>query len=96
MSIGDAFFDEANNLWQFDHLSDSLPTIAAAQLLSLRSMYNGSGNKNFYQKQSIGMAQRMGLFGLASYKNPIEYIEDPESWENASAHTAWGAFNLAA
>ncbi|EFY97999.1 Zn(2)-C6 fungal-type DNA-binding domain protein [Metarhizium robertsii ARSEF 23] len=96
VSIGDELFDEPDNLWHLDQPSDSLPTIAAAQLLALRSMYNGSGDGYSYQKLGIGMAQRMGLFGLANYNIPIEYIEDPESWEKASARTAWGAFNLAA
>lgn len=59
-------------------------------------MYSGSGDGYSYQKLAICMAQRMGLFGLAKYNLPIDYIEDPGSWGKASAYTAWGAFNLAA
>ena len=96
VSIGDAFFNEANNLWQLEHSSDSLPTIAAAQLLSLRSIYNGNGNGRSYLKVGIGMAQRMGLFGLAEVDAATKSKENPDSWDRASSHTAWGAFNWAA
>lgn len=94
--MGDAFFDEASNLWKHEHASDSLPNIAAAQLMSLRSIYSAHSNGYSYLKSGIGMAQRMGLFGLAKYDAGGHNFKKPDFWELACSHTAWGAFNWAA
>ncbi|KAK2606309.1 hypothetical protein QQS21_003240 [Conoideocrella luteorostrata] len=88
ISIGAALFKEANSLWDHEYnFSDSLTTIAAAQFLTLWSIYNDSNDGYSYQKAGIGMAQRMGLFGLEHYSFDSDF-SDPESRLNASTYTA--------
>ncbi|PWI64680.1 hypothetical protein PCL_08689 [Purpureocillium lilacinum] len=92
--LGDAFFKEAHSLWHREQAIDSLPTIAAAQLLSLGSIYNGYDGGFPYLTIGTQMAQRMGLFGLPqNMSTPTVHGKAPEHWTRASSHTAWGTFN---
>lgn len=97
-----AFLAEANVLWEYEQARDSLPTLAAAQLLNLNSIYNG-GNGLPYLSAGSHMAQRMGLFGNFRTRKPVPVghkltssTEDMEDWERAVAHTAWGVYNCVA
>lgn len=92
----EASFIEADALWQLEQISDSLPTVAAAQLLSLVSIYNGYDGGFPYLNQGIQMAQRMGLFGLPGLDATTFAAgqgANLEHWTRASSHTAWGVFN---
>lgn len=92
--MGEAFFDEADAIWQHEHTSDSLPTVAAAQLLSLCSIYNGDDGGLPYLHLGTQMAQRMGLFGLPHFDaSQTGQVKDPDHWFRARSHTAWGVFN---
>ncbi|POR32983.1 Nitrogen assimilation transcription factor nirA [Tolypocladium paradoxum] len=93
-SMSDAFFDEADALWQHEQASDSLPTVAAAQLLGLSSIYNGNDGGLPYLHLGIQMAQRMALFGLPGFDaSSAGHGKEPEHWCRARSHTAWGIFN---
>lgn len=94
--MSEAFFLEADALWQLEQRSDSLPTVAAAQLLSLASIYNGHDGGFPYLSQGIQMAQRMSLFGipdLGATSALPRHEPEPERWARARSHTAWGVFN---
>jgi hypothetical protein len=94
-SMSDIFFTEADSLWQLEKACDSLPTLAAAQLLGLVSIYNGHDGGAPYIGLGIQMAQRMGLFGLPDLDGTtsVSHEEEPEHWARAKSHTAWGVFN---
>ncbi|KAB5528009.1 hypothetical protein GE09DRAFT_975620 [Coniochaeta sp. 2T2.1] len=99
---------EANVLWEQEHTFDSLPTVAAAQLLNLSCTYNGDNGARFYATVGSVMAQRMGLFGPYRQPYPLPaghgisappggFDEDEEAdWRKSAAHTAWGVFNCVA
>jgi hypothetical protein len=96
-SVTDAFLAEANVLWQIEEGLDSLPTVAASQLLSLDRIYNGDDGGMPYLSVGSHMAQRMGLFGSTRSGAPFPTGHEPatslESWDTAAAHTAWGVYN---
>lgn len=94
--LGEAFCAEADNLWQLYGDSDSLPTVAAAQLLGLTAIYNGRDAGNPYYSQSIQMARRMGLFGFPDavpFAHSPSHEGESDSVARARSHTAWGVFN---
>ncbi|KAM4062337.1 fungal zn(2)-Cys(6) binuclear cluster domain-containing protein [Hirsutella rhossiliensis] len=94
--LGEAFFAEADDLWQLDQASDSLPTVAAAQLLGLVAIYKGRDAGNPYYSLGTQMAKRMGLFGLPDSalfaRSPI-HGKESDTLARARSHTAWGVFN---
>ena len=94
-SLSEAFFREADELWQLEKSSDSLPTLAAAQLLNITSIYNGRDGGSPYLDLGVQMAQRMGLFGLPDLDGiPLRTEQKGEEcWAEASSHTAWGVYN---
>jgi hypothetical protein len=95
--MSDSFFEEGKVLWEYEQTSDSLPTAAAAQLLSLSSIYNGHDGGLPYLRVGIEMAQRMGLFGIGeSTAASAGHEGRPDHWVRATSHTAWGVFNCIA
>ncbi|KAB5585145.1 hypothetical protein GE09DRAFT_17115 [Coniochaeta sp. 2T2.1] len=108
-TVSSVLMSEAIVLWEQEHTTvDSLPTVAAAQLLNLSCTYNGDNGARFYATIGSVMAQRMGLFGPYRQPCPLPaghgissapggFDEDDEAdWEKAVAHTAWGVFNCVA
>lgn len=103
-SVSEAFLAEANFLWRHEQAMDSLPTLAAAQLLNLNSVYNGDNDALPYLSIGSHMAQRMGLFGNLRTRDPVPVGQDlassdedwEDDWERAVAHTAWGVYNCIA
>ncbi|KAK7971420.1 hypothetical protein PG989_016436 [Apiospora arundinis] len=61
-SLAETFFNEAKALWEQNRTLDTLPTVAAAQLLSLIRIYNGNDGGLPYIVEGIEMAKRMNLF----------------------------------
>ena len=93
-SLRDAFYNEATYLWQTAQMSDTLATVAASQLMSLDRIFNGQDGGLPYLDLGVQMAQRMGLFGLASSgsdKGWRQNVSDDSS--RARAQTAWGVYN---
>ena len=81
-------------MWQSEQTADSLPTVAASQILSLSSVFNGNDDGLHFLNSGIQMAQRMGLFGLAGINTLNNENEDMRNhFARARAHTAWGVFN---
>ncbi|KAH8904140.1 hypothetical protein BR93DRAFT_169665 [Coniochaeta sp. PMI_546] len=99
-AVSDVFLVEANIMWEHEQAFDSLPTVAAAQLLNLTCTYNGDNGKRPYMSVGTDMAQRMGLFGPFRSLRPFpvghETPISPVDWERAAAHTAWGVYNCVA
>ncbi|KAJ6439386.1 Nitrogen assimilation transcription factor nirA [Purpureocillium lavendulum] len=99
IQLGEAFFAEADGLWQAEQASDSLPTVAAAQLLGLVAIHNGRDAGNPYHRLGTQMAQRMGLFGRpdssAHETSSPSRIRESDLNARVRSHTAWGAFNWA-
>ncbi|OIW25547.1 hypothetical protein CONLIGDRAFT_621354 [Coniochaeta ligniaria NRRL 30616] len=96
-TVSDIFLDEATVMWEHEQTFDSLPTVAAAQLLNLACIYNGDNGERSYMSVGSNMAQRMGLFGPFRSHHPYpvghENALSLEDWDRAAAHTAWGVFN---
>lgn len=100
--VDELLLAEALALWEYDHSRDSLPTLAAATLLSLNFVYEGAPTGSPYFAVGGDMAQRMGLFGhsrtrfpprpAASHETPM----DEDDWVRASAHVAWGVYGFLA
>lgn len=87
-------------LWEHEQAFDSLPTVAAAQLLNLTCIYNGDNGERTYMSVGNDMAQRMGLFGPFRSPHPYPVGHDTvlswEDWDRAAAHAAWGVYNCVA
>ncbi|KAK7985506.1 hypothetical protein PG996_005254 [Apiospora saccharicola] len=93
-SLAETFFSEAKALWEQNRTLDTLPTVAAAQLLSLVSIYNGNDGGLPYITEGIAMAKRMDLFRGSGYDAfTQESKKETDEIAMARAHTAWGVFN---
>ncbi|KAK7993912.1 hypothetical protein PG989_007293 [Apiospora arundinis] len=93
-SLAEIFFNEAKVLWEQNRTLDTLPTVAAAQLLSLISIYNGNDGGLPYIVEGIEMAKRMDLFqdiGHCTFNQ--ESKKEADEIVLVRAHTAWGVFN---
>jgi hypothetical protein len=100
--MDELLLSEALALWKLDHSRDSLPTLAAAILLSFNSVYEGAPTGLPYFAVGSDMAQRMGLFGQIRTRFPPrpptsdETPMDEDEWIQASAHVAWGVYSFLA
>lgn len=91
---------EALALWKYEQNMDSLPTLAATQLLSLNCIYNGEDAGLPYLAVGSEMSQRLGLLGEHRTRFPLpvghESCIDEDDWTQAVSHTAWGVYNCLA
>ncbi|KAK8002338.1 hypothetical protein PG989_002057 [Apiospora arundinis] len=93
-SLAEIFFNEAKVLWEQNRTLDTLPTVAAAQLLSLIRIYNGNDGGLPYIVEGIEMAKRMNLFqDIGHYAFNQESKKEADEITLVRAHTAWGVFN---
>lgn len=87
------FSEEAEGLWE-SGLPDSLPNMAALQLLSLA--YIGHGKDHCvltYRNEACNMAQRMCLVGVDPSVASRAGDAIPEEMKSPSSYAAWGIFN---
>ncbi|KAK8007109.1 DnaJ like subfamily A member 5 [Apiospora arundinis] len=95
LAIANSFLSEAETLWISERASDSITTLAGAQLLRITTLLQSSDQQSVaYSHEGRLMAGRMKLFGVAhSADNASHFATLTTKWQRATAHTAWGVYN---
>ncbi|KIW32088.1 uncharacterized protein PV07_03660 [Cladophialophora immunda] len=89
------FQSEAEHLLTAGNLSDSLSNLAALTLLWIGHICHGSGKDGLPSViAGIEMAKRMRLYGVSDTLTTHDWLSEPTEDRSATAHTAWGCFNM--
>jgi hypothetical protein len=87
------FCKEAERSWSEEKSTDSLLTLAGAQLLGLAYMGDGKDHVLTYIAEANSMGPRLGLFGVDHTTDMPKTEEESPELRGATSYAAWGSFN---